>query len=358
MGLISVSNMQAVCDYMAAVYNQQSPVAGTKSGGAVVGTSRGGMNAMLNKIIGLSDYQQLLDLMTPANNALAAVALEPMLSPGITGFIQNLSGHCFQRGPSVAAAISDFVSYLVYYNNGTGGNKFSGMMVDGFGSLFLGLNPLQTGSKLPYPCVMSPTYQPDYNPTYANGMGTKTSAGSFTAGQIVDSTTYAEIVPVCEVIVAFSGGSSPPTVALAGTDDQGNACTYGAISLTGNNPAAGLSGVTVTPAITAGARQTVAFSSATGIVIGSVLTIQKNKPDQEVIVVENVSGSNITAVFLKAHAGSATVDGWNSYTFGNASTGSGRRLRSLSGITIAGGGGWAAGTVRISGPADRVAALA
>ncbi len=64
---------------------------------------------------------------------------------------------------------------------------------------------------------------------------------------------------------------------------------------------------TITPAITGStAAQTVAVASATGIVAGLALGIGSGSTF-EIVYVQAVSGSNITAVFLNSHSGSAAA---------------------------------------------------
>jgi hypothetical protein len=305
---------------------------------------------MLADMVALNDFEQEQDLSPPVNAALPRATAEAMFG-WMTGLLQSLQTHCLTRGAEVAASIVGIPSFLSYYNGGSGGAAFANRLVPESQAIW---KALFASTALPVAGVMSPALQPDLNSTYANGMGKITIGGSFTAGSSVDTTQYSEVLPVVEVLTGFASGTGAITVSFTGTDDQGNAATWGPVSLTGNNPAGALSGVTVTPALNAQARQTVALSGTTGIVTGSVLTINKNKPDQEVVVVESVGGGNITAVFKLAHTSGATVDGWNSYPAGNASTGASRRCRSVSGITFPTTNGQTTGVVRIAGAQDRV----
>jgi hypothetical protein len=186
---------------------------------------------------------------------------------------------------------------------------------------------------------------------YASGMGTMTVGGSYVPGQAVITTQYAEVLPVAVVATSFLGGSAAPTVTVTGTDHTGAAGQTWTGTFSGNNPAAALATLTVTSgAIVAQARQQVTISSSAGIVPGSVLTVNKGKPDQESVIVETVpSGTIVTAVFNVAHAASATLDGNTTIQLTNIN---GRRLRSVSNVAL-GLTGHTAGVVRIEGAQDR-----
>lgn len=348
MALISTANALAYGDRVGRSYEILLAQAGDKNAAlAADGTLRGLMYALLGQVTGVADFHQQRDLDDAVNTAVtkgAAQNLGTYLGP----VIDALTTHLANLGPSVAAAIVDLPSFASYYNGGAGGAKFSAMFTPYFAQACKDLKSIT----LPPAGVMSPALNPDFNAAVAQGMGTKSAAGVFTAGNAVDTTLYSEVIPVLEVTVTFVGGSAPPTATIAGLDDNGAAATWGPVTLTGGNNPAPLTGITITPAVNAAARQTVAFSSATGVVVGSVLTINKNKPDQEVVIVEAVAGANVTAAFFKAHGAGATVDGPTCTAAGNASTGAGRRLRSVTSITL-GLTGHSAGTVRVGGAQDR-----
>ena len=353
MSLITAANVQSFTDKFAAVYNLLLAAADTSANLAspVLGTVQSEISLLQTLVLGLNDFEQENDLLLPVNTALGKSPVEKLM-----GFLQpvlgSLNDHLATRGKEVNASIVDLPSFLTYYNGGSGGSKFANMLTPEMQTIY---GVLLNNQTLPVAGVMSPAIQPDYRAAAsAHGLADKVVGGSFTAGDAVDTTKYSEVIPVLEVITTITGGTGTISATLTGVDDQGNAATWGPVVLTGgNNPVAALSGITITPAVTAFSRQTVAFSSTTGIVIGSVLTINKGLPDQEVIVVEGVSGSNVTAVFKKAHAGSATVDGWTSTAAGAASTGASRRCRSISAITYT-LNGQSAGKVRVAGAQDRV----
>lgn len=352
MSLLTNANLLKFTDRLAWGYSQGKPVLGTATGNPVTGTVRGTISNLLADVMAFNDYDQTIALAGAVKVALSKATFESMFDWCSTLLQQNSSGPLYQHmvnfGPTVDASINSLATYLAYYNS----TRFTCMVTPDFAALWLAMGQ----SALPAAGVMSPALHPDYTSgVSANGMGTKNVAGTFGAGTSVTNATYSEVAPVIEVTTDFSGGGAPPTVAGAGTDDQGNACTWTAVALAGNNPTAALSGLTVTPAITAASRQTVAVSSSTGIVTGSVLTINKGLPDQEVVIVEAVpDGTHVTAVFKTAHGAGATIDGKNSYAVGNLSTGAGRRLRSLSGLTLT-LSSHAAGAVRVVGRQDRVA---
>jgi hypothetical protein len=351
MALISAANFLAYWDRLSAAWLQAFSVICSKTGGATTPSVRKTISNMLADMVALGDFEQEQDL-PPAVNVALAKATGEFMYGWMGPVIQSLQGHCNSRGSEVAASIVDIPSFLNYYNGGSGGNAFANMLTPEAAAIWLAeFSP----TALPAAGVMSPALQPDLNPTYTNGMGKITIGGSFTAGSSVTTATYSCVVPVLEVLTAFSGGSGAITAQIAGTDDQGNAATWGPISLTGNNPAGALSGVTVTNAITAMTKVSQLCSSSTGIVVGSVLTINKNLPDQEVVVVEAVADStHFTAAMKKAHGAGATVDGWNSYLAGNASTGAGRRCQALTGITFPTTNSQTTGVVRVAGRQDRV----
>jgi hypothetical protein len=358
MALISVANMNLYCDYLAAVYTQILGIAGTEDNLAspIDGTSQNEMLKLQNLVLGLDEYEQEIDLLQGVNTGLNAIDVESMLTP-LGSVITTLAGHIQTRGNEVNVSIIDIDAFLAYYNGGGGGSLFSSLLTPDFAFLSLAVvntQPAATGIMSP---ALSPAYITPWQPsgTYPNGMGTKTVAGVYTQGALVNTNLYQCVLPVIEVLTTFASGSAAPTVTLTGTDDLGNAATWGPTTVTGgNNPASALSGITVTPAITTTGRQTVALSSTTGIVPGSVLTINNTLVDSEIIIVEAVSGSNITAVFQKHHAGSATVTGVTSTVMGVASTGAGRRCAGISAITL-GLSSHSVGAIRISGKQDRVA---
>lgn len=357
MTLITNPHLLNYLDRLAWVYSQAFPVLGSVVGGPVTGTTQGTMANLLADLVAGGVYQEIADLAGAINAAVPLVAFETFAAALTTLLQQNSSGtlyqHIFKQGPAVNAAIVSLATYLTYYNT----TPFSCLATPDFAKLWLDLGM----SALPPAGVMSPALQPDYNPAAsAHGMGDYDIATTtYTHGTNVNTTLYSAVVPVVEVTTTFSGGGAHPTVQIAGTDDLGAPCTLNAaLNLGTNNPAAALSGLTVTPAITVAARQTVVVSSSAGIVVGSVITINKGLPDQEVVVVEGVpDGTHIKAVFRLAHLAAATIDGWTSFVAGNLSTGAGRRLASLnnsSGITLS-LSSHSAGKVRIAGQQDRVA---
>lgn len=351
MALISVSNLQAYMDRLAAAWRETLRTMGTRSGTAVQGTVRGTLTNLLTfATTSLDDYDQEYYLITPVNTALGRATAEIAFQYAKQA-VDAVNDLMSAKGSTVASSIVDLSTFLTYYNGGSGGAVFSSRMTPECQTMH---KALYGNAILPVAGVMSPGIHPDLDSAFTAAMGTKTVAGVFTAGNSVDTTLYSEVKPIIEVLTTFTGGAAAPTVTITGTDDLGASTTWGPITLTGNNPTGALTGITITPAVTIAARQTVAVSSATGIVAGSVLVINSGLSDQESVVVETVAGTDITAVFRLAHGAGATVSGHASYAAGVAASGATRRLRAVTGITL-GLSSHSAGTVRIAGQQDRVA---
>jgi hypothetical protein len=350
MSLISAANLLAYVDRLADGYTQTLNAIGTKTGNPVLGNVRGTLNALLNQVVAINDADQELDLILGVTNALNNTNAEAAVNLWAAGALSTLNSHIARLGGTVNASIVNLSTFLTYYNT----TPFSYLITPDGAKLYSTLS--QNPSTLAPGNVMSPGINPVLNPAgSAYGMGSydvATTTGN--VGDPVLNTTYSCVVPVIEVITAFVGGGAAPIVLLTGKDDLGATVTY-TKTLTGNNPTGPLSGITVTPGITIAARQTVALSSVTGIVVGSVLVINKGLPDTETIVVEAVPATTITAVFKLAHSAGATVDGYATYPAGNASTGANRRLQRLTvapSLTLS---SHSAGGVRCSGVQDRVA---
>lgn len=347
--LISAADMLLLTDRLASMWADILPAMGTSSSTAVAGTVRATAEAMQGNLLAIMTYAPEIDMLSQSQQVIDAANAE-----AVSGFmipmISALDSHCSSRGSTVDTSITSISTFLAYYSGGAGGSKFASMVTPTFNDLYYALR----GSHLGLAGVMSPGLHPTLDATaYPNGMGRRAVGGSFVDGVAVDNSLYSEVIPAIEVITNFSGGTTAVTVTISGTDDQGNAASYGPTTLAGgNNPAAALAGITITPVINAHERQVVALSSTTGIIQGSVLTIDSGTTKEEVIVVEVVAGTNVTAVFHKAHSAGATVTGNTTTAAGTASTGAGRRLRDVTTITVT-VGTHAAGAVRISGIQDR-----
>jgi hypothetical protein len=245
----------------------------------------------------------------------------------------------------VSATITDIPTYLAWYNGGDGGAKFRCLVSPQFAALYLALQR----ASLAVTGVESPAVHPSYTTGIsAEGMASRTAGGAFAAGTAVDNTLYSEVNPLIEVVTDLTGAAAFPVIAVAGTDDAGStsATTWG-VTLDANNPTAAVS-TTITPVVAAMSRQTVAIASATGIIAGSVLTVNAGLVDQEVIVVETIAGTDITAVFQFAHGAGAALTGKRTYAL-VPSTG-GKRCRSVSALTITQSTG---GKIRVVGRQDR-----
>lgn len=329
MSLISTANMLKLTDYLGyqwkrilanadTVANNAAPVAGSLQQEAL---------NFQNTVIGLDDFEQESDMITDANAVFAKANAEAMAAYLRTG-IQSLANHCTLRGGGVDVSIIDIATFLQWYNGGDGGAKFRSLVTPQFAALYLAL----IKANLPAVGVMSPGLHPTLTAgVSAHGMGDRAVGAGFTAGTGVNSSLYSEAVPVVEVTTDFAAGGAHPVILIAGVDDAGASTTTWSVTLNANNPTAAVS-TTITPAVTAMSRQTVALASTTGIVAGSVLVVNSGLVDQEVVVAESVGGGNITATFQLAHAGGAAVTGNN--TFATTPSVGGKQCRSVTNITI------------------------
>lgn len=348
MALITNANLKTFCDKLAAAWDLAFTAIGTKSGSpAAAGTVRAAVNNLQTAVLGIGDYEQSVDLLGPVNAALTAATGEAMFA-WLAQLLQGLNYHLNARGREVAGSIIDLPSYLNYYNGGSGGALFSCLLCPEMRAVY---GQLPGAPSLPAAGVMSPALQSDINSSAPNGMGTCTYSGTYTAGVGVTTGSYSAVSLVAEVHTAFASGTGAPTITVAGVSHLGDSTTTWGATWGSNNPSGALSGVTITPAITAMENASVVVSSSAGIVPGSVLTINKGLVDQELVVVTAVAdGTHLTARFALAHSAGATIDGWDSIQL--TSTPSGRRCVSVSGITI-GLTGQTAGLVYLNGVQDR-----
>jgi hypothetical protein len=358
MALMSSTNVLLYTDKVGCAYLRFLAAQGTKAGSAASGGNvRADMNRLLNQVMGLNDPNQLTDMLTSAIAALTAGTAEStggMLSP----LVGALETHLSNQGKAVDSSIVGIATWAAYFNGGGGGAAYSNLLTPQYAQVWSGVSGKQA---LPAAAVLSPAIQPDYTATAnANAMGAKPIGGVFAAGEAVNTGSYSAVNLVAEVIVNVAGGSGALSVQVQGIDQAGaSTTTWGAPGGTpqvvtgGNNPAANLTGLTITPSITQDTRASVACTSTTGIVAGSILTINQGKADQEVILVESVQdASHFTAVFRTAHTAGATISGWTSTAL--TPSVSGRRCVQVTGITY-GTNGHSLGTLRIAGIQDRAA---
>lgn len=347
MALISSSDLLLVTDNMGAVRRLLRSVLGDAANvdSPTLGTCQSAMDKMLTTIVANSDdYDQQQDLAQTFYNARAAADIESVQSSILRTAIQALSDHCNQQGSTVDSTIIDLSTYLTYLNT----TAHTAMVVPEFADAWYGI----FNSRLPAAGVMTPCISPVYDSTVsANGMGSRAVGGSFTDGDAVNRTLYSCPLAILEVTANFTTGTAAPAFSVAGTDNTGVGTTTWTVTAGTTNPASAIT-PTITPAITdVELRQTVAFSSATGIVPGSVMTVDSGLTNQEVIIVEAVSGTDITAVFRKTHLAGCTVTG--KYSMSLTPSVALRRLANASGLTIT-TAGHTTGTVRIIGPQNRV----
>lgn len=347
MAIISQANVLTATDRMARVRSNLVSQLGLAANlsSPVVGTVQKTLDDLLNLIVNdVDDYEQQNDLNQPFFNARAAGDIESVQATILRAAVQALSDHCNQRGGAVDSSIIDLSTYFTYLNT----TKFTALVVPEFATLWNDIFNSAIGAGN----TMSPGLHPDLDSTVsANGMGSNTFADSYSDGDAVNTTLYSEVVPIIEITTSFSGGTAAPVFSIVGTDDTGVGTTTWDVTPGDTNPTSAIT-PTITPAVTAEARQTVALSATTGIVAGSVLTINSGSTDQEVIVVESVGGGNITAVFKKAHSAGANITGKTCYA--TTPSVASRRLRDATdlNITIS---SHSAGAARIIGIQDRVA---
>lgn len=344
MPLISPANLQAYADHLAAMWEQLRPILGSINDvSPVAGTTRNLASLLLGVPVGSGDVDVEQDLDAPCNQVLQSTGIEAIM-PWVQQALSSLGSHCQKRGSATNAAVVSLSTYLNFLN--ASGTPFASLLPPGFADLYAAVMQ-QT---LPASSFFQRGMSPDLNAAaYPAGLGTRAVGGAFAAGATPDVAHYSEVLPLIVVTTTFVGGTAAPQVVLSGTDNLGNAAATWTLTLDANNPTSALA-TTITPAVLAQARQTVALASAAGMVAGSTLTINTGLPDQEVVVAEVVAGNNVTAVFQKAHNAGAAVAARRTYTPPIA--GGGLRLRSLAGITI-NITGHSAGAVRIDGRQDR-----
>lgn len=254
------------------------------------------------------------------------------------------------------AAESDeggLAEYLLATNNPTEILNIYVTLVDAF---FQDFWTYVNGTALDVESVMTKPIHPSWRGTDytdVNAMGSRTTAGAFVDGYAVDA-AYGGCNLTVEVVADFTGGGAAPTITATGTDAEGASVVWTATVTGGNNPTSAIA-TTITPAIsTAAARLTVVVASLTGIVAGSVLTVNAGLVDEEVILVESIAAGpvTITAVFLKNHGAGAALAGKRTFLTTPATATS--RCRDVTTITI-GITGHAAGEVRVTGLPERIA---
>jgi hypothetical protein len=173
----------------------------------------------------------------------------------------------------------------------------------------------------------------------------------YVAGAAVNA-LYSACLLDLVITANWGGGAGAAVVTATGVDHTGAAMTW--TFTVPQNVAAALSGQTITPAINAQVRQTVAMApNANGVVPGSWITLNNGLADQERVLVEVVAGANVTFVAQKAHLAGATVSG--NYTIAGVPGTGGRRAVSISAIALTTPNSHTSGQCRVEGVQDRVA---
>jgi len=371
--LITPTNVLAYADHLGAIWDALKANQGSQLSGAAAGNLQQ-LVALFGSLVDttLADLQQDVDLAPDALDlTLYRASADQAARFMLTRVVKALEAHLAGQGGTVDGSISGLETYLAYYNGGLGGALFANMVTPSFNDLWNAVYGDQTALTVvnylagsndgTAAATSTPCLTPGINPQngQASGMGYATAAGSFVGGQLAvtqsgtaGQKSYAEAALIGVVSAGFANGTAAPTVVATGTDHLGNLNQTWTGTLGSNNPAQALPGITITPAVSAQARQTVALSSVLNIVAGSLLTINSGLADQETVLVEAVVASTITAVFLKAHSAGAAVTGSTTIALVNAS---GRRCRSLNASlgVVLGITGHNAGAVMVCAREDR-----
>lgn len=347
MSLLSNADFLVLADKIGWIWGRLLPIVGTDDDVAspVAGTIQYVANSVQNKVLALVDYEQETDMLAAANALLGQANVGLVCTSFVRSWLAGFNKHFTARGPSLDSTVNSIPKFLTYRNT----TPYA-LLVDPW---FAAAWSKALGSSLPQSGVMAPPVNPVWDSRVsAYGMGSRAVGGSFNDGDLIDGQTYSPGLSLLEITADFSGGSAAPSISVAGTDTAGASQTW-TVTLDSNNPVSAVS-TTITPSVTAGSRQTVAFGSVSGIIVGSVLTVNAGLVDEEKVIVETVAGSNVTAVFNKAHNAGAAVTGRRTYLL--ASTG-GNRLLDATGITIT-ISSHSAGTVRIFNRQPRVPSIA
>lgn len=349
--LITLTNLIAQIDTLGAQWKALKTIMGQEASessptlGTVQKWAANAQDLITNTV---DSYEQQIDMLASFHTVLQKTNLEKVTQAMMMEAVDTLNAHMAKRGPTaVDASITNLSTFLAYYNGGNGGAAYNKMATPDFGDLYFALK----GSRLNAAGVMCPSTNVGFNPAAsANGLAARQIGQAFAAGDDVDTSKYSAGIALLEVVTTFANGSAPPQYTIVGTDNAGLTTASWSVTLTGNNPTASVS-TTITPAVTAQSRQTVAIASSTGIVAGSVLTVNAGLVDEEKIVVEAVGGGpTITAAFQKAHSGGAALTGNSTYTLTPAN---GARIVHVASITPT-VTGTDTGKVRIVARQDRV----
>lgn len=341
--LISSADFLAILDSATAIYEKELAAYGSDDDVAapVAGTIQNLAENLVSTVTSsLDNIQQVIDL-AQATKDFFAVANVEQACQRIKPLVSALNTHIATQGPLTSSSITGIDTYLQYLNS----TPFTALAPPNYRALHLAL----FGSAIDNAGVMKSAIHPTWDSAVsANGIGKRAVGGAYTAGTTPNIADYSETVPLIEVTTLFADGGSAPSVSIAGVDHLGATTTWAA-TLTGSNPPAAVS-TTFTEAITAQSRQVIPVASATGIVRGSVLTVDAGTEDEEVIIVEAIDTLDVTAVFQKAHDDNAAVTGYSTYV---PTPAGGARIRTITSITIT-IDGHTAGEVRVVGRQDRV----
>ncbi len=342
MSLLSPAQVKTFADKAARIYDAQVALFGTAASHPLGSLYQTALE-LQDISVDSGDYEIEVDLNSAANTYLQAQ--DANLAGGvaksqINGLISALETHIETRGAYADATVVNLPTFLTYYNGGSGSGTvaYENQVPDSFAAMYLIVRTVD----LTAAHVYGKSLHPYVTAAYTAGMGSRAVGGAFTAGQAIP-TTSSPALALLEVTTTFTTGAAFPIISVAGVDDADGVATTWDVTLDANNPVAAVA-TTITPAVTAGSRQTVAIGSASGIVAGSVLKVSAGLVDEETVVVETLAGTDITAAFTKAHTAGATLTGFRTYAL--VSTPASKRIKSVTGITVT-ISGHAAGEVRV-----------
>lgn len=316
------------------------------------------MQCVANRLEDLSvnsdDYDIENSFNVPFRQVAGNIVANALFAAAFPDAVTAFEFHCQNFGSELDESVVSLASLLDYWNVTNDHPNYAHVLDPNFQDIWMYFNP---DDPLPiesiYPRMIHPDWRGGFYPN-AEAMYSYNLVGPVLTDGYEVGEFYGAAQLVVEVTVDFAGGSAPPTITVTGTDDAGVSQTFTATVTGGNNPTSAVA-TTITPAIVGMTRQSFAVASVTGIVDGSVLTVNAGEPDEEVITIENVSGLNLLAVFLKDHDAGATLTGKRTFLCPcTSSVGYVARCRDVTLVAV-GITGHTAGAVRVIGTAERIA---
>lgn len=374
MGLMSTTAAKSYTDRIGNAYDLAKPNLGSNND-AVAGTPpqaklatvRNAIQNLLNDVVGITnitggspDLSQEVDFDADTNALLGHTGVETYLGQ-FSSTLNDINGHCSNRGKLVSASIIDIATFLGYYNGGAGGAKFSAMVSPSFAAAYSTVinSPLIPGAAVLCPAIHP--LQPLLNTGFlsailiTNGGSGYTSAPTVTITGGGGSGAAATAVISAGQVVAVNitaGGTlftTPPTITFSGGAGANaaavsviNGATFGMgyITVTGAN-AGTFTGGTAVPSTATGAASSAQSGSAFTYAIAGVLASNYAEVNPLVEIVTTFTGGAGTVAFqIPGVAGTPTVDDqgiagtvWASVTLGGTAPGGGGGA-----VTASGGG--------------------